>query len=378
MDDYYQVLGIGRDADAGAVRSAFRKLAKKYHPDANPGNQGAEQKFKEINQAYEVLKDKKKRATYDRAGHAAYTSAATGSGPAGGGAGGGFGGFGDVFADIMGGEGGFFHSRGNRRPGKGSDLQYDLTISLKDAFQGKKETIHFSSAVACDRCHGSGAAPGSEKSQCGTCHGHGVVRNRQGFLTIETPCPQCGGEGSTISQPCPGCSGEGRKVKSRELRVSIPPGVDEGNRIRIQGKGEHGYKGAPAGDFYVSIHLTPHSFFHRDGHNLTCHVPIPMTLAALGGKIEVPMIEGSRVELDIPAGTQSGHKFRLRGKGMPVLNAGGRRGDVYMVTNVETPRDLTPRQKQLLEQFGEETSDDLHHPKSAGFFDKLKKLFEQE
>lgn len=374
MTDYYETLGVSRDADAGVIRSAYHNLAKKHHPDRNAGDEQAEKKFKDIGQAYEVLKNPEKRARYDQAGHEAFTSSG-GSGPGAGG----FesrGGFSDIFEDLMGGGSGFFRSSGGRAgPQRGGDLQYNVRLSLEEAFSGKQETIRFTAPVACDGCQGSGAAPGSEKRVCSSCRGHGVVRTQQGILTIETTCPRCSGEGSVISQPCSKCSGRGQVEKPRELSVSLPPGIDSGNRLRLQGKGGPGGKGGPAGDLYVLIHIEEHSFFHRDKAKISCNVPIPMTLAALGGDIEVPVIGGARVSLHIPAGTQSGDQFRLRGKGMPVLNAGGRRGDAYIHTQVEIPRSLSSEQKELLRNFQQSAPHTVNHPKFAGFFDRLKKFF---
>lgn len=368
--DYYQLLGVGKDADDASIKRAFRKMAMKYHPDQNPDNAEAEKKFKEINEAYEVLKDPQKRSAYDQYGHAAFEQ----GGPGGGGfQGGDFGGFGDVFEDLfsefMGGGG---RGRRGNGPSRGSDLRYNLTISLEDAFHGRKMSIRVPGSVACDSCHGNGSADGSKPVNCPTCQGAGKVRAQQGFFTIERTCPTCQGQGQTVKNPCRSCRGQGRVNKERSLSVTIPKGVESGQRIRLAGEGEAGMRGGAAGDLYIFLDIEPHTLFGRDGQDLYCEVPVPMTTAALGGSVEIPSLDGTKGKITIPAGTQTGKKFRLRGKGMPILRQ-TRMGDLYVAVRVETPVNLTTKQRELLQEFAHVGSN--NSPEHQGFFDRVREFF---
>ncbi len=363
--DYYELLEVERTAEAGVIKTAYRKLAMQFHPDRNPGCQDSEAKFKAIGEAYECLKDPQKRAAYDRFGHAAFQQG--GAGGNGGGAG--FGDFSDIFDTIFG--GGFGGQRQQTR--RGADLRYDLEISLEDAFHGSDTTIKIDVSTGCEACDGSGAEPGTSAEACTTCAGHGKVRAQQGFFVIERTCPSCHGAGQRIKSPCRSCRGEGRVDKERSLEVNIPPGVDEGTRIRLAGQGEAGPRGSPAGDLYIFLHVRRHQIFEREGSNLFCRVPISFTLAALGGTITVPGLDGVEHEIKIPVGIQSGKQLRQRGAGMPVLNARGH-GDLVTQIEVETPTRLSARQKELLEEFrATETGDEC--PESSGFFGKLKGMF---
>jgi len=379
--DYYETLGVERGASDDELKKAYRKLAMEMHPDRNPGDTSAEAKFKDVNEAYDILKDGEKRAAYDRFGHAAFE----GGGPFGGGQGGPGGGggaagfefgsgfadiFDEMFGDFMGGGG----RRGQERAARGNDLRYNLEIGLEDAFIGKKTTVRVPASVSCETCEGSGAEGGSKPVNCQSCQGRGRVRATQGFFTIERTCPTCNGAGQVIQNPCKVCRGTGRTHKERTLSVTIPAGVDDGTRIRLAGEGEAGMRGAVSGDLYIFITVAPHPFFQRDGANVYCRVPIPMTTAALGGSVEVPTVEGSRARVNIPAGTQSGAQFRLRGKGMSVLRSKSR-GDMYIEVAIETPRNLSKKQQEILREFeaagGKNTS-----PESEGFFSKVKELWE--
>ena len=371
--DFYSLLGVERGADDAAIKSAFRKAAMKYHPDRNQGDASAEQKFKEVNEAYECLSDPQKRAAYDRYGHAAFRN----------GAGAGFNGFQgggfdasafsdvfeDLFSDIMGARGG----RG-RGPGRGADLKYALQISLEEAYAGKKASIVVPGSVACETCEGSGAKKGTGPTTCGTCRGAGRVRVQQGFFTLERTCPHCGGEGRVISDPCTDCGGQGRIQRERTLMVDVPAGIESGTRIRLAGEGEAGPRGGPEGDLYIFVDVQKHDLFERDGGDLYCALPIPMTTAALGGDLEAPTIEGGRVSISIPEGAQTGKRFRVRGKGMTRLNQKGR-GDLFVEIAVETPVNLTARQKELLREFCEAGNDECN-PSSAGFFKRAKKFWD--
>ena len=369
--DYYDLLGIDKGADAGTLKKAFRKAAMQYHPDRNPGDEAAEKKFKEMGEAYDVLKDPEKRAAYDRYGHAAFEG---GMGGGGGQGGAGFD-FSDVFEEFFGdfmGSGG--RRRGGQQSGRGSDMRFNMEITLEEAFSGKSDKITVPTSVACDPCGGTGAEPGSKPEVCDTCGGHGKVRASQGFFMVERACPKCHGAGSTIKNPCKTCRGAGKVNKEKTLQVKIPQGVEEGTRIRLSGEGEAGLRGAPAGDLYIFLSIKPHALFKRDGDMLYCQVPIPMATATLGGQIEVPTIGAGRARIKIPAGTQSGRQFRLRSKGMPELN-GGFVGDMIIETSVETPVNLTKRQRELLEEFAAEGGDTIS-PRSEGFFTKVKDLWE--
>ncbi|WP_114395173.1 molecular chaperone DnaJ [Oleisolibacter albus] len=369
--DYYEVLGVEKGASADDLKKAYRKLAMQYHPDRNQGDKAAEQKFKEINEAYDVLKDEQKRGAYDRFGHAAFEN---GRGP-GAGAAGGFD-FGSGFADIFDEMFGEFMGRGGRGAqanNRGADLRYNLEITLEEAFQGTTTQVRVPTSVMCDSCGGSGAEKGSQPITCPTCNGAGKVRAQQGFFTIERTCPGCGGAGRVIKDPCRACGGQGRVRKEKTLQVNIPAGVEDGTRIRLAGEGEAGLRGGSPGDLYIFLAIAPHRFFQRDGANLHCRVPIPMTTAALGGTIEVPTVEGTRAKITVTPGTQSGHQFRLKGKGMTVLRSPAR-GDMYIQVVVETPVNLTKKQQELLKEF-EKAGQEGHHPESEGFFAKVKELW---
>ncbi|TVR99973.1 MAG: molecular chaperone DnaJ [Rhodospirillales bacterium] len=376
-EDYYRILGVERDAGPEDLKRAYRKLAMQCHPDRNPGDKDAERRFKELNEAYEVLRDPQKRAAYDRFGHAAFEAGA-GAQPGGGFRAGGFGagtGFADIFEEMF----GDFMAGGGRRggsrgSGRGSDLRYNLEISLEEAFTGNQATIRVPTAVPCESCDGSGSAGGTGPSTCPTCRGIGRVRTQSGFFTVERTCPTCGGSGQVIKDPCRTCSGSGRVQREKTLQVTIPAGVEDGMRIRLAGEGEAGVRGGPSGDLYIFVTVAPHRFFVRDGANIHCRVPIPMTRAALGGSVEVPTLEGSRARISVPAGTQTGRQFRLKGKGMPVLRSTAR-GDLFVETVVETPVNLTDKQQRLLEEFEEAGQQEDHSPESHGFFAKVKELW---
>jgi molecular chaperone DnaJ len=381
--DFYQVLGVDRKASADELKKAYRKLAMQYHPDKNAGNKDAEHKFKEINEAYDVLKDDQKRAAYDRFGHGAFEGGmGAGRGPGGmGGMGGGFGGFSgagfsdifeEMFGDFMGAGRGGNSGEGARR---GADISYELDIPLEDAFAGKETSIKVSSWSACAGCHGSGAEKGTKPETCATCRGTGRVRAQQGFFTVERACPTCNGAGQTIKTPCHVCGGSGRTRKEKSLKVSIPAGIDDGTRMRLSGEGEAGLRGGPAGDLYIFVSVKPHRLFQREGANLYCRVPVTIATVALGGTIEVPTIDGKRVKVSIPAGTQTGQQFRLKGKGMTVMRSQAR-GDMFVEIAVETPVNLSKRQKELLQEFSGEGNDAKTNPQSHSFFDKVKGLWE--
>ncbi|WP_319633502.1 molecular chaperone DnaJ [Pelagibius marinus] len=372
MKDYYETLGVARDADAGALKSAYRKLAMQYHPDRNPGDAEAEAKFKEINEAYEILKDSEKRATYDRFGSEAFTNGGGGHPGAAGFGGFSAGGFADIFdemfGDLMGGR------RGNAAA-RGADLRYNMEISLEDAFHGKTAQIRVPTSVTCDDCSGTGAEGGAQPVSCQTCSGNGRVRAQQGFFTIERTCPACQGAGQVIDKPCRSCEGAGRVHREKSLQVNIPEGVEDGTRIRLAGEGEAGMRGAPPGDLYIFLSVAPHRLFQRDGANIYCRVPLPMTTAALGGAVEVPTISGGRAKITVPAGTQTNQQFRLKGKGMPVLRSKAV-GDMYVEVGVETPVNMTKRQKELLKEFDEAGEGRDTSPESSGFFSRVKEFWE--
>jgi molecular chaperone DnaJ len=378
--DYYEVLGVGRDADEDALKKAYRKLAMQWHPDRNQGNAEAEAKFKELNEAYDVLKDTEKRAAYDRFGHAAFEQGGPGGGGGFGGGSSPFGGaFEDIFEEMFGRFGGG-SGRGQRggATGRGADLRTQVEINLEEAFAGSKTNIRIPTSVSCEACKGTGAEGGSSAGvqTCGTCGGHGKVRAQQGFFLIERTCPTCGGSGRIIKNPCKICHGAGRVQRERTLNVTIPPGVEDGTRIRLAGEGEAGLRGAPAGDLYVDIAVKPHPIFQRDGANIFIRVPLRMTQAALGGHVEVPSIDGGRARVTIPPGTQTGDQFRMRGKGFSVLRSAAR-GDMYVQVSVETPQNLSPRQRELLEQFEAEAAENARSsPESEGFFAKVKEFWD--
>lgn len=381
--DYYEILGVERDASEQDMKSAFRKRAKEYHPDRNPDDENAEVRFKELNEAYEALRDPQKRAAYDRFGHAAFEGGMGGGGQGGPGFGPDFASsmsdiFDDLFGEFMGGRRGPGGQQGGGRSRsgreRGADLRYNMDISLKDAFDGKQAEIIVPTSVACDTCSGSGAKPGTKPQTCATCAGMGKVRASQGFFTIERTCPSCMGRGETIDDPCTKCSGAGRVTKERTLSVNIPAGVEDGTRIRLAGEGEAGVRGGPAGDLYIFLSIQPHAFFQRDGADLFCRVPISMTTAALGGQIEVPTVEGTLTRVKVPDGTESGKQFRLKAKGMPVLRS-KITGDMYIQVEVETPKNLNRRQRELLEEFEKESRKDTN-PESNGFFSRMKEFFD--
>ncbi|MTW17507.1 molecular chaperone DnaJ [Rhodoplanes serenus] len=363
--DYYEVLGVQRGASESDLKTAYRKLAMKFHPDRNPGDAEAEHRFKEVNEAYEVLKDGDKRAAYDRFGHAAFEQGAGGPG---------FGAdFASTFADIF---DDFFGMRGRARGSgreRGADLRYNMEITLEEAYHGKVAPVRIPTSVTCEVCSGTGAKAGTKPKACATCGGQGKIRHAQGFFTLERTCPACHGRGQVIDDPCPACAGAGRVTRERTLSVNIPPGVEDGTRIRLASEGEAGIRGGPAGDLYIFLSIAPHAFFQRDGADLHCRVPISMVTAALGGDFEVPTIDGGKTRVKVPDGTQSGRRFRLTGKGMPVLRS-KQMGDMYVQVVVETPQSLTKRQRELLTEF-EKLSSTATHPESAGFFGRVKEFF---
>ena len=364
--DYYELLELERGADEATLKSAYRRLAMKWHPDKNPGDAAAEQKFKSISEAYDVLKDPQKRAAYDRFGHAAFN-------PGGGGGAQDFGGFADIFESVFGefmGGGG----RGRRGgPARGSDLRYDLEMTLEEAYHGRRASLTIDVAATCEPCAGSGAKPGTSARTCTTCGGNGRVGMRQGLFMVERTCPACHGQGQIIADPCDSCSGAGRVEQQKTINVNVPKGVDDGTRIRVAGEGEAGARGGPPGDLYIFVHLKAHDIFKRDGTTLFTVAPLSITMAALGGEIDVPALDKQPTSIKIPAGTQGGKQFRVRGKGMPALNGGGF-GDLVIQVEVETPVKLTKRQRELLEEFQtiEQAEGGRNTPKSQGFFDKLK------
>lgn len=371
--DFYEVLGLSKTADEKEIKRAYKRLAMKYHPDRNQGDKDSEAKFKEIKEAYEILSDAQKRATYDQYGHAAFEQ-----GGFGGQGGGGFGGgadfgdiFGDVFGDIFGG------GRRQQRAARGSDLQYNMDLTLEEAVRGVAKEIRIPTLETCDKCHGSGAKEGTSAETCSTCHGAGQVHLRQGFFTVQQACPTCHGRGKVIKEPCSKCHGDGRVERSKTLSVKIPAGVDTGDRIRLSGEGEAGENGAPAGDLYVQVHVRQHHIFERDGNNLYCEVPINFAIAALGGEIEVPTLDG-RVKLKIPAETQTGKMFRMKGKGVKSVRSSSI-GDLMCRVVVETPVKLNEKQKELMQQLGESfggKSGEKNTPRSKSFLDGVKKFFD--
>ncbi|RPF70284.1 molecular chaperone DnaJ [Aurantiacibacter spongiae] len=366
--DFYEILGVSRDADGATIKSSYRKLAMQYHPDRNPGDAEAEARFKAISVAYDCLKDPQKRAAYDRYGHAAFQQGGAGAQQAD------FGDLGDIFETIFGSAfGGGGAAGGRARPRRGADLRYDMQIDLEEAFHGKTTEIEVEVSRACGTCDGSGAEPGTSRRRCDLCHGHGKVRAKQGLFVIERPCPNCHGRGEVLEQPCHDCRGEGRVDKMQSLDVEIPPGVDNGTRIRLSGKGEAGPMGAPPGDLYIFLHVKPHTVFQREGTSLFTQVPITFTTAALGDTIAIPGLDGTKHEIDIPAGIQSGKQLRKRGGGMPVLQGRGH-GDLVVEVVVETPTRLSARQKDLLREF-RETETGKECPESHGFFSRIKDAF---
>jgi molecular chaperone DnaJ len=369
--DYYETLGVSRSAGEADLKKAYRKLAMSYHPDRNPDDASSEHKFKEVNEAYAVLRDADKRAAYDRFGHAAFDN---GAGPQG--AGGFDFNFGTGFADIFDEMFGEFMG-GGRRGGaqRGADLRYNMEISLEEAYQGKTAEIRVPTSIACETCAGTGAAKGSSPVACGMCNGRGRVRAQQGFFTIERTCPTCHGVGRVIEKPCTACRGAGRVQQDKTLKVNVPPGVEDGTRIRLSGEGEAGVRGAAPGDLYIFLSVKPHPLFQRNGPDIHCRAPIPMATAALGGGIEVPTIDGSRARVSLPSGTQSSRRFHLKDKGMRILRSNAR-GDMYVEVTVETPVNLTKRQKELLREFETEGKGRRTSPESEGFFARVKEFWE--
>jgi molecular chaperone DnaJ len=373
--DFYETLGVAKNASEDEIKKAYRKLAMKYHPDRNPDSKQAEDKFKEAKEAYEMLSDPQKREAYDRFGHAGVDPNVGGAGGAGAGFGGGFSdAFGDIFGDIFGGGAG--RQRGGPQVYRGADLRYNLDITLEQAANGFETTIRVPSWDECETCHGSGAKPGTSPTTCGTCGGHGQVRMQQGFFSIQQTCPKCHGSGKVIPDPCSPCAGSGRVKRNKTLEVKIPAGIDDGMRIRSTGNGEPGMNGGPPGDLYVEIHIKQHAVFQRDGDDLHCEMPISFAKAALGGEIEVPTLSG-KVSFSVPEGTQSGKTFRLRSKGIKGVRSGFP-GDLFCHVVVETPVKLTDRQKELLREFDQLTTEGgaKHSPQSKSWMDKVKEFFE--
>ena len=370
--DYYEVLGLSKGASADEIKKGYRRKAKELHPDRNTSDPNAESKFKEANEAYDVLKDPERKAAYDRFGHAAFEG---GMGGGGGQRKGDFSSaFSDVFDDLFGDfMGGGQRGGGRSRASRGSDLRYNLEISLEDAYSGLQKSINVPTSVQCSSCNGSGAAGGSEPSTCPTCSGMGKVRASQGFFTVERTCPSCSGMGQVISNPCSSCGGQGRSNKDRSLSVNVPAGVETGTRIRLSNEGEAGLRGGPAGDLYIFIEVREHKIFQRDGNSLFCRIPVSMSGAALGGDIEVPTIDGGRSRVKIPVGSQSGRQMRLRGKGMPAIKS-AHKGDMFIEIAVETPVNLTSKQRELLREF-EALSED-NNPESKSFFSSVKSFWD--
>ena len=372
--DYYEVLGVSKTADGSEIKKSYRKLAMKYHPDRNQGDAEAEVKFKEASEAYAVIQDKEKRSAYDQFGHAAVDGS---SGQGGGGFDFSSSAFQDIFEDFFGGDSSFFGGGGNRRRksnNRGSDLRYDITVSLEEAYNGKKFKVKIPTQVQCEICSGSGASKGSQPITCQSCGGRGQIRSQQGFFSIQQTCPTCQGTGSTISDPCNPCRGSGRTQKTKSLMVKIPKGVDDGSRIRLSGEGEAGTNGGQQGDLYIFVNVNEHSIFAREDENLFAEVPISMIDAAVGGSIDVPIIDGGKTRLKIPQGTQTGDQFRLKSKGMPNVRS-GYLGDLYIQTKVETPVNLNKKQIEILKSF-QEVSNNEENPLSSAFFKKARDFWE--
>ena len=368
--DYYEILGVERDVSEKDLKKAYRRVAMKYHPDRNPDDKAAEEKFKEASEAYEILSDSQKRAAYDQYGHAGVDPQSGMGGGAGG-----FGSFSDIFGDVFGDifGGGAGGGRGRGGPARGADLRYTLDLDLEEAVRGTTVKIRVPTLVACDTCHGSGAKAGSKPVTCSTCGGIGQVRMQQGFFSVQQTCPNCRGKGSIISDPCGDCHGQGRVEETKTLSVKVPPGVDTGDRIRLSGEGEAGADGGPSGDLYVQVSVREHEIFQRDGKNLYCEVPVGFVDAALGGELEVPTLDG-RVKLKVPAETQTGKLFRLRGKGVAPVR-GGAPGDLLCRVVLETPVNLTGKQKELLKEFQASVKGDKHSPRQSSWFEGMKNFF---
>ena len=374
--DYYEILGCSKTASESELKKAFRSKAKELHPDRNSGNSAATEKFKKVNEAYDILKDPEKRAAYDRYGHAAFDGSMGGGFNSSGATNGDFASaFSDVFEDLFGDFMGSGNSRSNssQRANRGADLRYNMQISLKHAFSGKKTKIDVPTSVSCDTCNGTGAQSGAAPTSCPTCSGIGKVRAQQGFFTVERSCPTCSGVGQIIKNPCSSCGGQGTQKKDKALSVNVPPGVETGTRIRLAGEGETAPRGGVSGDLYIFIEVSKHKIFERDGLNLFCRVPVSMAKASLGGEVEVPTIDGGRSRVRIPAGSQSGRQMRLKGKGMPAIKT-TQKGDMFIEMAVETPVNLTAKQKELLQEF-EELSED-NNPETNSFFSSVKTFWE--
>ena len=373
--DYYEILGCSKTASESELKKAFRSKAKELHPDRNSGNSAATEKFKKVNEAYDILKDPEKRAAYDRYGHAAFDGSMGGGFSSGGSSNGDFASafsdvFEDLFGDFMG--GGNSRSNSSQRANRGADLRYNMQISLKHAFSGKKTNIDVPTSVSCDTCQGTGAQSGAAPTSCPTCSGIGKVWAQQGFFTVERTCPTCAGKGQIIKNPCRLCSGQGRVDKSKKLSVNIPPGVETGTRIRLAGEGEAGIRGGQPGDLYIFIEVEKHSIFEREGNDLFCRIPITMTTAALGGDLEAPTLDGGKTRVKIPQGSQNNKQLRLKGKGMPSIR-GSSKGDLYIEILVETPVNLNAEQIQLLKQFENSCRD--NNPANKDFFSKVKNFW---
>jgi len=378
--DYYEILGVSRNASADEIKKSYRKLAMQFHPDRNPGNKESEAKFKEATEAYEVLKDDQKKSAYDQFGHDAFSQGGgAGRGGNGGGAGMGDFDFNDIFSnfsDIFGDFGGGRQTKKRSAAQRGSDIRYNLEISLEEAFRGVTEKISFSIPCSCEACKGTGAQNGERPTDCPTCKGSGKIRAQQGFFVVERSCTTCAGAGQIIKNPCKACQGQGRVNKDKTLAVKIPAGVEEGNRIRLTGEGEAGARGGPAGDLYVYISIRKHQFFNRKGDDVHFEIPLKFTTAALGGAIEIPTIDGTKASLKIPEGSQNGDQFRLKSKGMSVINSGGRRGDMYVKINIETPVKLSSEERELLTKLDQlMNKKTTSNPKSESFFKKVGDLF---
>ena len=367
--DYYDVLGVSKNASQDELKKAYRKLAMQHHPDRNAGDKTAEQKFKELNEAYDILKDEQKRSAYNQFGHEAFQG---GGGQQSRSSGGfdfnfGGGGFSNIFEEMF----SSFNGGGQSESNQGADLRFNITITLEEAYKGLQKTIRIPTFVKCDSCSGQGADKGSSIKTCSTCRGHGKVQTRQGFMVIERVCPTCSGAGKMIEKPCKGCSGAGRKRQEKSLSVNVPAGVDEGTRIRLQGEGEAGVRGGLNGDLYLFVSIAQHKFFQREGHNIYFQVPITMITATLGGSIEVPTIDGGKAKVTIPEGTQNNSQFRIKGKGMSILRSSAH-GDMFIRVSVETPSNLTEKQKELLLEFEKQQGKHSSSPASEGFFKKIK------
>lgn len=367
--DLYNILGIEKGASDAEIKKAYRRLAMKYHPDKNPGNKEAEKKFKEISQAYEILKDPSKRSQYDNFG----TTSSSGGGFGGGDPFGGFGGmdFNDIFSDFFGGGSARSSRRAREQENKGSDIRYNIEISLEDAFHGKTQEISFEIKQPCDKCDATGSAKKAGSVACSVCNGSGRVRAQQGFFVVEQTCSNCSGTGEVIKDPCSKCYGTGRFEKNKKLKVKIPEGIEDGTRIRLEKEGEAGFRGGAAGDLYIFVNIKEHKFFEREGSSIKCELPIKFTTAALGGKLQIPTISNDRLELKIPAGTQTSAKFRLKNQGMPIINS-SLKGDMFISVQVEVPAKLNAKQKELIEQLDENL--DLS-PQAEGIFNKFKDFF---